>query len=53
LEEVRKNYALENSQLFESDNKNSFDVVTVDRKNKRLRHDVSKLAKLFSKILVK
>ena len=52
LNKVKENYAYENSYLFESSDL-SYDVVTVDKNNLRLRHSINKLADLFKKILVK
>ena len=52
LEKIKENYLLEHSYLFDSSG-NKHDIVTVDEKNLRLRHDVIKLANLFEKILVK
>lgn len=52
LEKIKENYAYEHSFLYES-GESVFDIVTVDKKNLRLRHGIKKLAKLFTEILIK
>ncbi|HRS22927.1 MAG TPA: 2-phospho-L-lactate transferase CofD family protein [Candidatus Woesebacteria bacterium] len=50
LTEVKRNYAYEHSYLYSSGSQVN-DIVVVDRKNLRLRHDVKKLSLLFKRIL--